>query len=516
MLTTFASDLFDFSFAYPDGWRLSEEGKEITLTVPGTTARVTVSIHILTTPQNVSDYTESALKSLEEEHPSLEIRSTAGRQVGEVPGLLNRAQATTDDGRVTQFKVYTAAIGRVGVTFVLSGTEADVASVEGQFDSLANSALFPSGSLEIPEFAIGKQAVGTSPSAARDTGLGQAGVFERGGDVLYAVVEFQNLAVDANVDFVWVAVDRFAAVEQPLEITETRADGDVHWARIAPAEGLEVGFYLVVVRVDESIITYLPYTVVNQAGAEFEEADAYIDWTGFLLNVRDFEQAIYAATKSIELDPTQAQPYIWRAYAYEMQCKIGPALADHSEAVRLLPNNPVTVSTRGQAYWYSFDHQRAMADYTRALELAAELPTDTAAQQDRVNSLYASNYNNRALVLADVGQFGEALADVNRALEISPDAAHFIDTKAYILLRSGQAAAAKVEYEKLLAMPFDISYIYLGMGLAQTGLDERNAARANLEHGLALFEEEDRMDCPDPQLSYLLQNARSTLAGLSS
>ena len=143
-LAEFSSDLFDFSFEYPEGWQLSEADRQITVTVPGKSVEVAVNIHILTTPQGVHEYTELVLEALEEEYPEFLVRLTAGRQVGEVPGLINRAQSTAEDGTETIFKVYTAAIGRVGVTFVLSGVEEDVAEVEAAVRR-------PGGQLPVPQ-----------------------------------------------------------------------------------------------------------------------------------------------------------------------------------------------------------------------------------------------------------------------------------------------------------------------------------------------------------------------------
>ena len=513
-LAEFSSDLFDFSFEYPEGWELSEEDRRITVTVPGKSVEVAVSIHILTTPQGVHEYTELVLEALEEEYPEFLVRLTAGRQVGEVPGLINRAQSTAEDGTETIFKVYTAAIGRVGVTFVLSGVEADVAGVEGQFDALADSSRFPSGSLEVPETTINKQAVGTGLSASPLTINGEGTVFERDNGELYAVVDFENLPVDRNVEFLWVKVDRFTRVESLLQSVEADSDGGVHWSTYAPADGLELGFYIVAVLVDESFVEYLPFTVVIEEGAEFEDALTYEDWAAFLLNVGDLDRAIYAATKSIELDPNEAQPYIWRAEAYEQQCKIRPAIADHAEAVKLLPDNPVTVATRGHAFWYAFDYQLALEDYSRALELVEELPRETDRQIRRYTILSAAFHNNRALVRVNLGQIGEAIDDINVSLELEPNEHNHLDTRAYAYYKGGRYAEAKVDYERALELGFENLYVYLGLGLTHIALGERDEGRASLELGLKLFEEYDEGDCPDPQLGDLIATANSILATL--
>ncbi len=514
VLATFESEAFDFSFEYPESWRLREEGREITGNVPGTSANVGVSIHILTSPQTVHEYTEVVIESLEEEYPSFSVRSTAGRQVGEVPGLVNRAQSTSDGGTVTYFKIYTAAIGRVGVTFVLRGDEDDVRNAEERFDALADSSRFPSGSLEIPEATIEKQAVGTGFSRGLGIVIGENTVFKRDTEALYAVVQFDLPRVDSQVEFVWVRVDRFARVEGLLSPTSSEFEGDVHWSTYAPDDGLDLGFYLVAIFVDDAFAAYMPYTVIIEEGAEFEDAVSYEDWAAFMLSVGDFDRAVYAATKSIELNPEEAQSYIWRAEAYEEQCKIRPAIEDHSQAVRLLPDNPVTVATRGHAYWYAFDYQLALADYHTALALLEARPRETAREQRYYDLRKPIYHNLRALIYAGLGQIGEALDDANIAVELEPDEHHHLDTRAYIYYKGGRYAEAKADYELALDLGFENLYAYLGYGLTQIALGERDEGRANLERGLELFEEFDGRDCSDPQLGDLVHTARTILQTL--
>lgn len=511
-LSTFESAAFDFSFDYPEGWRLSEDGREISGTVPGTSASVAVSIHVLTSPQNVHEYTDVVIESLQEEHPGFWVRSTAGRQVGEVPGLVNRAQSTSESGAVTHFKIYTAAIGRVGVTFILRGNEGEVQGAEADFDAIADSSRFPSGSLEIPEATVQKQAVGTGFSRGLRIIVDEHTVFEQANESIYAAVEFENLAVDSEVRFLWLEVDRFRRIERVLRPVESGVEGEVHWSSYTPAGGLRLGFYVVAVIQDFSVVALLHYSVVLEHGAEFDDAQSYEDWAAFLLYAaEDLDRAIYAATKSIELDPENEQPYIWRAEAYERQCKIGPAIADHSEAVRILPDNPVTVATRGHAYWYAFDHQRALADYHTALDLLEARPRETPGEKRYYDLRKPIYHNQRALIYVALGQVGEALDDANIALELEPEDALYFDTRAYAYYKGGRYEEAKADYEHALDLGFDSPYVHLGLGLTYIALGDREAGRAGIEMGLLLFEEYGDRDCPDPQLGDLVHTARTTL-----
>ena len=435
--------------------------------------------------------------------------------VGEVPGLINRAVATDEQGNETHFKLYTAAIGRVGVSFLLRGAEAAVGEVEAQFDDLADSARFPSGSLDIPDTTIVKEAVGTGYSNVRRFVTGENTVIEQDNETLYAAVEFELLPVDSEIRFIWVEVDRFRRVQRVLRPIGTGSDGDVHWSSYTPADGPDLGFYLVAVLRDNSFVSIMHFSVVIEEGAEFEDAESYEDWAAFQLVNGDYDGAVYAATKSIELNPEEAQPYIWRAQAYEEQCKIRAAIADHSEAVRLLPDNPVTVATRGHAYWYAFNHELALADHFTALELLEARPRETASEKRYYDLRKPLYHNQRALIYLSLGRIGEALDDVNIAIELEPDEPLWFDTRAYAYYKGGRYEEAREDYLEALRLGFESLYVDLGLGLTQIALGEREEGRANLEKGLAAFEEDDDRDCPDPQLGALVAEARTTLQTLA-
>ncbi|MCY4625522.1 MAG: tetratricopeptide repeat protein [Chloroflexi bacterium] len=516
-VSTYTSGVFDFSFDYPGDWDLTQEGRTVMASAPGHEADVAVDLHILTRPLDVFDYTEDVvLDKMERAHPSFLVRQTAGQRVNGMVRLVNRAESTTEDGVVTYFKIYTAAVGRVGIVFVLKGPEqAALAALEPQFDTLVRGASLPNPALEFPDLTIARQGVGTGYSNVSKAPTGEDTVFYPDTPALVAVVRFDSLGADSDVAFHWFRVDRFHSVLDVLGPTEPDADADVHWSTLTPDGELELGFYHVVVVVDGSIVEIIHYSVIMEEGAEYPDAKTFEDWAAFLLVNGEPERAVYAATKSIELDPAEAQPYIWRAEAYEEQCKIRPAIADHSRAVRLLPDNPVTVATRGHAYWYAFDYELALADFNTALELVEELPQETDRQRLRYTILKAAYHNNRALVRVNLLQIGEALDDINVSIELEPDEHNYLDTRAYVYYKGGRYEEAKADYTRALDLGFENLYVYLGHGLTQIALGDREEGRANLELGLELFDDYQQRDCPNPQLGDLLAEARSTLQTLA-
>ncbi len=68
-------------------------------------------------------------------------------------------------------------------------------------------------------------------------------------------------------------------------------------------------------------------------------------------------------------------------------------------------NDAVTYYNRGNAYFEKGQHDQAISDYNKALE---------------INPRYAEAYNNRGNAYSEKGQYDQAISDFNKALEINP------------------------------------------------------------------------------------------------
>ena len=82
------------------------------------------------------------------------------------------------------------------------------------------------------------------------------------------------------------------------------------------------------------------------------------------------------------------------------------AIADFTEALKLVPNDPAVLILRGNSYDSKGDKQRAIADYSESIK---HNPGDAAA------------YYNRGSVYQELGDKDKALTDYKKALEIDPD-----------------------------------------------------------------------------------------------
>jgi tetratricopeptide (TPR) repeat protein len=143
---------------------------------------------------------------------------------------------------------------------------------------------------------------------------------------------------------------------------------------------------------------------------------------------------------------------------------------DHLAAVEALvsanPEHFMAYTARAAVYSDRGECERAIADYTRAIELN---PEDALA------------WNNRSITFARMGKLDRAVEDQNRAVELEPRSAYRRRVRAGMLMQAHQFAAAISDLEQCLAQtPNDpIALTRLACVLATADAEGiRNGARA--------------------------------------
>ena len=316
---------------------------------------------------------------------------------------------------------------------------------------------------------------------------------------MFAYLDIDYLPIGAELRFTWFKTDKNGAPIGLLEpITQETGDRGSVWSMFEHSEPIPLGFYLVALYRGEELIAVMPFSVVIEDGGEFLEAQAYVDWSRFLLEIDNPVKAVYAATKALELDATLTQAYINRAEAYTTSCEMDNVIADLSKALGLEPGNAALHARRGTSHWVALEPVTALIDLNKAIKLEPE---------------NAGYYNNRSLIQIANGRLDAALSDVNKAFKLRPESLNTLDSRGYIFLKSGQYRNAKQDYDFVISGGLEVSYTFLGAGLANAGLGEDDLARGMLEKGLALFEEEADT-CPDPQITDLVKMAQDVLKTL--
>ena len=125
------------------------------------------------------------------------------------------------------------------------------------------------------------------------------------------------------------------------------------------------------------------------------------------------DAAIEACTRAIASKKYKARKqkrtlsllYTNRGVEYERKREFDKAIADHDEAIKIDPKNPLAYNNRGNTYAAKQDYTRAIADYDQAVKL---------------NAKYADAYYNRGLAKRNKGDWAAGDADIAQAKQLQP------------------------------------------------------------------------------------------------
>jgi tetratricopeptide (TPR) repeat protein len=112
-----------------------------------------------------------------------------------------------------------------------------------------------------------------------------------------------------------------------------------------------------------------------------------------------------------------------RGNAYRTQGLTDQAIADHTQAIALNPNDASHYYNRGNEYIDKKLPDQAIADYTQAIALKPD---------------YASAYGNRGIAYSDKNLEDQALADYNKAIALDPSHGTFYHNRSWSYFILGQ------------------------------------------------------------------------------
>jgi tetratricopeptide (TPR) repeat protein/CHAT domain-containing protein len=122
--------------------------------------------------------------------------------------------------------------------------------------------------------------------------------------------------------------------------------------------------------------------------------------------LKQYEEALTAFDRAIELDPGVSDFYYSRGSVYADLGMNQEALADFNHSIQLDPNRAATYNDRGVIFRELRRYVEALTDFDQAISL---------------DKNYAKAYNNRGLAYGVLGKYEEALKDLTRVIDIDKD-----------------------------------------------------------------------------------------------
>ena len=151
-----------------------------------------------------------------------------------------------------------------------------------------------------------------------------------------------------------------------------------------------------------------------------------------------YDEALADYDRAIELDPSYTRAIASRGLIYRLMERYDEALADLNRAIELDPSYARAIANRGETYRLMDRYDEALADYDRAIELDPSYARAIASRGQTYRrwsvttrpwptSTAPSNSTPTTWVIGSRDQtyqamerYDEALADLNRAIELDP------------------------------------------------------------------------------------------------
>jgi tetratricopeptide (TPR) repeat protein len=142
-------------------------------------------------------------------------------------------------------------------------------------------------------------------------------------------------------------------------------------------------------------------------------AGDYVVVSRYHFNADEMDCALGAAEEAIKMEPDNARAFAMRAFAHYGAKEYWQALPDFHIAIRLDPNYAESYSGRSDVYRDINELDNAVADITKAIDLAQK--------DEEFNYLLDGWTNERGNLYFQKGEYERALADFSEAIRLEPD-----------------------------------------------------------------------------------------------
>ncbi len=161
--------------------------------------------------------------------------------------------------------------------------------------------------------------------------------------------------------------------------------------------------------------------------------------------------AIAEFSEAIRLMPDSADAYSDRGLAYSRKGDYDKAIADYSQVIRLKPDSVNAHIDRGHAYDHQGNYDKAITDYSEVIRLDSN---EATAYIDRANA-----YNRK-------GDYDKAIADYSEAMRLNFDYARICEeNRAYAYSQKRDYDRAILDYNEVIRLKPDDALAYYNRGL---------------------------------------------------
>ena len=173
-----------------------------------------------------------------------------------------------------------------------------------------------------------------------------------------------------------------------------------------------------------------------------------------------------------------AVAYYNRGNAYVKLKESERAMEDYSKAIELNPNLAEAYNNRGNGYYELKESERAIEDYSRAIELNPNL---------------AKVYYNRGVAYGEQKEYERAIEDYNKAIELNPKYADAYNNRGVAYGEQKEYERAIKDFSKAIELNPKYAVAYENRGITQLQTNEElEKAIEDFKHARDLSEGRDK------------------------
>ena len=234
-----------------------------------------------------------------------------------------------------------------------------------------------------------------------------------------------------------------------------------------------------------------------------DDADAYLARSLAQQGKGDLVAAGADLDKAVAAKPGMAELYFRRAVVWRARKDLDRAIADLDQTIRVAPSKPGYWVERGYLWEQKGDKARALADMDQAVTLSPEAALERGRVRSRagdydgaIADLNAAVrwrpeahevFNERCWARATWGrELEKAEADCDRAIQLSPNYIHALDSVGLVQFRRGNYAGAVASLDRALRLDPKLASSLYVRGVAKLKLDREADGRADIAAATAL------------------------------
>lgn len=174
--------------------------------------------------------------------------------------------------------------------------------------------------------------------------------------------------------------------------------------------------------------------------------------------------------KAIDAEPKYVEAYLARATVYLREQNAAAAEQDLNKAINLVENKAQINLLVAQIYLQAQNFDKAIAYATASIESNAS----------------AVAYSLRANAYSGLKQFDKAIADFDKAIQLSPDIAAIYMERGVAYANMGDFTKAMADTNKAIELAPNLGMAYINRGMINLGLDKQTEARADFKKAISI------------------------------